>query len=141
MVAAQMYHAGLCEKIIATGKPMPSIHGDIASPGEQVTELLVSVGVDPACIEHGGGRTTREEMQELAKSLPKDKRIGLLTSAWHLPRALRRARDAGLELHPVPANFATGKYHASLMQHIPTYRGFSNSTIALKEYLGMAVGR
>lgn len=141
MVAAQMYHAGLVDKIIATGKPMPSIHGDIPSPGEQVTELMVSIGVDPAAIERAGGRTTKEEMQELSKSLPAGKRIGLVTSAWHLPRALRRARAAGLELHPVPANFATGKYRASLMQHIPTYRGFTNSTIALKEYLGMAVGR
>lgn len=141
-VAAQMYHANKVEKIIVTGHNIVEFAGDISTPADQAYDVLASLGVDKARIEKAGGRNTLEEMRNLATLLPKGKRIGLVTSAWHLPRALRRAKAAGLDLVPVPADFWRGPTpKASILRHLPRYEGLKHSTLAIHEYLGMAVGR
>ena len=85
-VAAQMYHAGKVERIILTGKNIVEIHGsEFSEPSQQAKELLISLGVDPDRLDEAGGRNTYEEMQSLAERLDPNQRIGLITSAWHLP--------------------------------------------------------
>ena len=141
-VAAQMYHADKVEKIVVTGKNLAAMTGtEITDPADQAESLLISLGVDPNRIQKLGGRNTLEEMGLLAKTLPKGDRVGLITSAWHLPRSLRRADSVGLKLIPVPADFATSEMRRSVIRWIPTYDGFKNSSVAFREYLGMAVGR
>lgn len=140
-VAAQMFHANKVDKIIVTGMNITEFVGVRSGPADQASDLLVSLGVDPSRIEKVGGRITLEEMRELSKILPQDQRIGLVTSAWHLPRALRRAEAAGLELVPVPSDFLTGPKQHSILDHIPKWEGLQHSTLAVHEYLGMAVGR
>ena len=141
-VAAQMYHAGKVERIILTGKNIVEIHGsEFSEPSKQAKELLISLGVDPDRLDEAGGRNTYEEMQSLAERLDPNQRIGLITSAWHLPRSLRRAKGVGLKVIPVPSDFATGEVKRSVLQFIPSYGGINNSSLALREYLGMAVGR
>lgn len=142
VVAAQMFHAGKVQNIIVTGKNIKAMTGnDISDPADQAESLLISLGVDPGRLQKVGGRNTLEEMAILAKTLPKGGRVGLITSAWHLPRSLRRAESVGLDLIPVPADFATSEMRRSMIRWIPTYNGFKNTSVAFREYLGMAVGR
>jgi len=63
----------------------------------------------------------------------------LVTSAYHMPRAVRLMQRAGQ--HPIPA--ATGQRVGAfpgwgLHRWLPTSAGMRDSEIALHEYLGLA---
>lgn len=140
-IAAQMFHADKVQKIIVTGAQIRAISGDISDPADQAAEILAGLGVPADRIQKAGGRNTLEEMRDLATALPNDQRIGLVTSAWHLPRALRRAEAVGLQVTPVPADFALSAGKWTLLHVIPCEGGFHHTSRAIIEYLGMLVGR
>jgi uncharacterized SAM-binding protein YcdF (DUF218 family) len=83
-------------------------------PSAQVgADLAGALGLDPGRIAMAvGPRTTAEEARALAPRL-RGKRFALVTSATHMPRAVRLFRAQGLE--PVPA--PTGH----LAKHPPTF--------------------
>ena len=65
-------------------------------------------GVSSEVLELAGGCNTHEEMGDLAKRCaPSGQRVGLLTSAWHLPRAQQLVKKNGLDLIPLPSDFVT----------------------------------
>ena len=74
-------------------------------------------------------------------------RIGLLTSAWHLPRAMRLANHNGLKPLPLPADFRTGANVEGFTtgqiveSMIPNGFALEATCLFAKEYLGMLVGR
>ena len=88
------------------------------------------------------GRTTSEEMLALAAHLTGQQRVGLVTSASHLPRALRLAAQSQLQLIPLPCNFATpGQLRLLPIHFIPSAHALDLSARTIKEYLAQLVGR
>lgn len=69
------------------------------------------------------------------------KRFGLVTSAWHLPRALRLCRKYGLEVTPLPANYQSTPPQGFWLNFVPQEDAFYNVQHACWEYLGMIMGR
>ncbi|MHB8902668.1 MAG: YdcF family protein, partial [Thermoguttaceae bacterium] len=69
------------------------------------------------------------------------KRLGLVTSAWHMKRALRLARVNGLSLQPLPADFRGTAIEWAPRDFNPTGSGFLKSELACKEILAGLVGR
>jgi uncharacterized SAM-binding protein YcdF (DUF218 family) len=90
-----------------------------------------------------GPKNTSQEMAALGR-LARDrgwKRIGLVTSASHLRRAMRLARRQGLDPTPIPAD-ARGKIQpASAVGLVPSGPGFFSVQVASKEILGALIGR
>jgi uncharacterized SAM-binding protein YcdF (DUF218 family) len=66
-------------------------------------------------------------------------RVGLVSSAWHLPRALRICKKLGLEVVPIAADFHGGDAPtaSSLLSVVPQLSGFGLVQGALWEGLGM----
>jgi uncharacterized SAM-binding protein YcdF (DUF218 family) len=58
----------------------------------------------------------------------------LVTSAWHMPRAVAAFRGAGWQVIPFPVDFAP----ASLSPNFSLKDGLDASTLALKEWIGLA---
>jgi len=117
-------------------------------PAETSRDILLKLGVPDSAIEISGGRNTSEEMQELSQRFQTSKsRIGLLTSAWHLPRAVRLANRNGLQPIPLPADFRTGANVEGFTtgqiveSMIPNGSALAATWSCAKEYLGMLVGR
>ncbi len=86
-------------------------------------QVLRELGVPAESIRKIGGRNTFEEMRHLRDLLGPEERVGLITSGWHMPRAMRLARAAGLHVEPLPAGFAAGPVDFNLLAPIPTARG------------------
>ena len=63
----------------------------------------------------------------------------LVTSAFHMRRALLICRKAGLNVIPYPCNFFAGKGRISADDFIPSAETLSNWDIYLKELVGYAV--
>lgn len=150
--AAQAYHAEMARTIITTG----SSTDGIGNPSEIGRELLVSLGVPSNVIFKIPGANTRQEMRSLASFLrsPPESwsshignnaapRVGLITSAFHMPRAMRLAESQKLDLIPLPCAFRSSRtsrpWKAS--DWIPTADAQSNLGLALKEMLAFVLGR
>lgn len=142
VVAARAYHAGLTKKIICTGDRIELISKDKMSPAEEAFEILVGLGVPDQHVHRLGGVNTIAEMKNLKKILDPNQRIGLITSAWHMPRAIRLSKTQGLDFVPLPADFRTDNpITLSPFELIPDANDSADIQIAVKEYLAKLVGR
>jgi uncharacterized SAM-binding protein YcdF (DUF218 family) len=89
------------------------------------------------------GHNTSEEIRNL-RSWFGDRppaRVGLVTSAFHMPRAQRLARAQGLEFTPLPADFRVRVPEPLPLAMIPNNLGFFESDIVAKEFLAALVSR
>lgn len=89
-------------------------------------------------VEIDTARDTAEEIAALRR-LAGEERVALVTSAWHLPRAMKLAEREGLDAFPCPSDFL-GRDKASRTLSWATWNSesLSNSTRAWREYLGQA---
>ncbi len=88
-------------------------------------------------IEIDHARDTAEEVAAL-RHLVGDERVALITSAWHLPRAMRLAEAEGLVAFPCPSDYLGGRDAAVARTAWITWdaESLSNTTRAWREYLG-----
>lgn len=148
ILAAQLYHRQPSTRFICTGQRIQSMNPSGVDPADTSRDILIRLGVPESSIEISGGKNTSEEMTNLGKRFGNSgTRIGLLTSAWHLPRATRLAKRNGLETIPLPSDFRSspldreptlGKRIESV---IPNGNAFGSTWSFAKEYVGMLIGR
>ncbi len=148
ILAAQMYHLGLTSKIICTGERIAGLELSGWNPSQSAAAVLAALGVPEDAMGFSNGRNTAEEMGSLGEQFGEDssRRVGLITSAWHLPRALRLAAAQGFHPEALPADFKTGLVVERdlgwwLRAMVPTGDAMSVSAIVAKEYLARLAGR
>lgn len=149
VLAAQLYRAGQARRIICTGQRVLAIDPDQPDPAEQGQAILTALGVPEGAIVHSGGTNTSEEFVRIAEVLQPGERVGLVTSAWHMPRAQRLALKQGLQVHPVPADFQGAPPQADrpftlgavVMGCIPDAEALLTAARWEKEQLARLVGR
>lgn len=142
MLAARMFHLGQIDFLITTGSRIEGLHMIGRDPSVETREIWENLGIPPDHILELDGRNTREEMQGARGLQDKHqwKRLGVISSAQHLPRALKLAEAQELKLEPLPANFDGGETPWTEMSLIPDAASLYTSHKAVKEYLGMFVG-
>ncbi len=125
-----------------TGKPLILSGGSaigVIPEAKIMKELLIEFGVSKEHIYTDlKSRDTRENalyVKKLCERL-KCERIILVTSAFHMFRAKRSFEKIGFEVQPYPTDFKfEGKYN--LYSLFPKYSVFYDSSIAIREYLGI----
>lgn len=90
-----------------------------------------------------GPLNTRQEIQRLAEEARHRgwRRVALVTSGWHLPRALALARRHGLPADPFPADRRGRPPAASPVFLVPGGGALHDTQLWLTEVIGRAVGR
>ena len=145
MQAALSWRAGKVQTIIVTGGKLPWERGS-ASGASLAVEPLQVYGVPPdSIILEGNSRNTHENAVNTA-AIWRDKhfRSGLLvTSAFHMPRALASFRKLGIELAPWPADFKGQSYPLinNVFDLLPDASALATTTTAIKEWLGLTIYR
>ena len=81
---------------------------------------------------------TAQEAQAVAEMLENGRKIILVTSAFHMPRAQALFQDAGLDVTPWPVDFRASANKVTPMDFIPSAGGLSGTSAALREFLGRA---
>ncbi|MDG4550522.1 MAG: YdcF family protein [Candidatus Contendobacter sp.] len=141
--AARLYRAGKAPSVLVSGGNLPWSDG--APESSVMAELLEEWGVPAAAIvQESASRTTRENRD---RSLPilrarGVRRILLVTSALHMPRALALFQATELEVMPAPTDFETrfpGNAHP--LRWLPDAQALADGSRAFKEYLGRWVDR
>lgn len=147
ILAAALYHQGITKTVICTGTNIKGLGRNEIGPGQVSSAVLQSLGVPENAIEFVEGRTTSEEMVNLSQQLDtENQRIGIVTSAWHLPRALRLADGQNLKLYPLPADFFGGPIRPRnalevVKDFIPEVDSLIVTSYLLREHLAAFVGR
>jgi uncharacterized SAM-binding protein YcdF (DUF218 family) len=99
--------------------------------------LFADLGVDPAGVRfEAQSRNTAENARRSARLLGGADRPWLLvTSAWHMPRAVASFRAAGLRVLPYPVDYRTEP--ASLLWPRSVAGSLADAELALHEWLGL----
>jgi uncharacterized SAM-binding protein YcdF (DUF218 family) len=106
---------------------------------EVMKELLLTLGVDKSKIHTDvNSKDTKENAQEVKKLCERlrCKKIILVTSAYHMKRAVLSFQKAGLEVVPYPTDFKRDMRY-NLYSLLPKMGVFADSYKALREYLGL----
>jgi uncharacterized SAM-binding protein YcdF (DUF218 family) len=143
VLAARLYHAGHTKLLTATGEPNPAILGPGRHPADEARLLWQGLGVPRDAILVLGGQTTKEEFDVIAREARRRgwTKIGVVTSAWHMGRAMRLAEAAGVEIEPVPADFVGIVPSWDRFSIVPNGQSLHETSRALREYLARLVGR
>jgi len=125
----------------ATGLPLATTGGRMGADATPLAvamadALTVDFGVPVRWIE-SGSRTTRENARLTAAILLPEghRRILLVTTAWHMPRARDAFVAAGFDVIPAPTGFARAP-DLSWGDFVPTPSALVASAMAWHEWLG-----
>ena len=117
----------------------------LTAAGESVTagRLLGSLGVDKARLTlEGRARDTYENAvftKQLVNPAPGQRWL-VITSAWHMPRAMGCFRQAGFAVEPWPVDYRTsGRYR--LWPNSNLADGWREVDVATREYIGLLMYR
>ena len=148
VAAARLYHRGLAHRLICTGdvlvvKASLGAYEDLDRPTNQTREIWRELGVPEEIVESLGGENTSSEMRALADRPEwwREKRCGVVTSAYHMPRAMKLAESHGMSLVPIPCNYFYRSPLLTVDSFMPKPSTLMDVTYCLKEWMGMVVGR
>ncbi|MFN3599456.1 MAG: YdcF family protein, partial [Aquificaceae bacterium] len=119
--------------ILSGGSPLGNL-----PEAEIMKQLLEELGVERRnIITDTKSRNTYENALYVKEICDKRgfKKIVLITSAYHMPRAVKTYQKMGLEVLPYPTDFKQDKRY-NLYSFIPRMSVLHDSYKALREYLG-----
>jgi uncharacterized SAM-binding protein YcdF (DUF218 family) len=144
-VGAELFTSGSTPVLVTSGSSIPELNQqeerDLA---HETAELWQQMGVPrTAIVQLPGPRNTSEEIAALTALVHNRgwRRVGLVTSASHLRRAMRLADRNGLHVTPIPADARGMLQSASVVGLIPSGPGFYSVQVASKEIVAGLVGR
>lgn len=126
--AARLYHEGVASTIIVSGATAPVMETGLTGWDVPADSILL----EPE------SQSTRENAlftTRVCRNRGID-RVVLVTSAWHMRRALGAFRSAGLEVVPAPIDYQGIRRSFPLSTYVPDVRGLTKTTKAVHEYLG-----
>lgn len=132
-------------RIVLTGGNAGEAHGVSLSEAEIMRELIVSAGVAPERITTEGRSWTTWENATFTKAMVHPEpgsRWLLVTSGWHMPRAMGAFRAAGWDgVVAYPVDFVTGGPDALNAGYAGAGQSLALFDILAKEIIGLGVYR
>jgi uncharacterized SAM-binding protein YcdF (DUF218 family) len=107
-------------------------------------KLLAALGVDPARIELEERSRNTDENARFTRDLvhPEPSQVWLLvTSAWHMPRAMGLFRKAGFNVVAYPVDYRSQGGPGDWRVNREAWRGFALFDLAVHEWIGLAAYR
>lgn len=138
----ELFRAGVAPLLVFTGGTVPWL-AHLPTEGAVLRVQAEMMGVAPAAIRvTADARNTAEEAAAVRGLLgPNARRIVLVTSAFHMPRAARQFANAGLVVDQFPVDFKVGTASLTPMDFLPTAGALGLTEAALRELLGRAYYR
>lgn len=146
---AELYLTGKAKHLVTTGDVLVT-NAHIASkfqkdddPSIQTRRLWVALGIPDHVIFELSGENTSKEMDSLAEHPEwwRDCKCGVVTSAFHMPRALRLAKQRGIQVIGIPADYRSAQGPFMITDLFPVARELHRFQILLKEWLAAILGR
>ena len=149
--AAMLYRGHRAPLVLVTGGITPWRESE-PNEGVNTAQVLALMGVPlSAILEEPPSNNTYQEARAVKQLMRTHNlhRILLVTSAMHMPRALRTFRRQGIDSIPSPTDFAVTEHDLAQVASfdkvalalIPDVNVVVVTTAALKEYIGLAYYR
>lgn len=142
---ARVYLRGQARTLITSGVSVAGLEtGGERSLMKETRAIWRDLGIpDADILDLARAKNTKEEIAALADRMRAEgwTRVGLITSAWHLRRAMKQAARHGITLVPIPADIRGSLPPLQPRVLIPSGFGFRTNTRACWELLGALVGR
>lgn len=151
LYAAWLYNQGKISHILISSGLLDWSITD-STPAQDMATLLEMMGVPPDALWlETESRNTYENALYSAKILEEKgiNEIFLVTSASHMPRSVKLFEAQGLKVTPLPTDFTVTQrswqelvqadFRVQLLNLIPSAGNLSQTTRALKEYIGIFV--
>ena len=132
---AQLYHRYKLPIVVCGGEP----HGRPTAESIVMAEVLHDLQVPAGKIyQENRSRNTKENLQNSKNYLQKQgyKKIGLVTSAMHMPRAMHTATSLGLTVIPLPCDYKHSRIYY-WYDFFPNTNCLQDSFSGIKEYIGL----
>lgn len=152
LYAAKLYQEGAAPVILVSGGNLDFSDARGATPAEEMTELLLLMGIpDEAIWPQGRSQNTYEDALYSAELLRENgiDEVILVTSAMHMPRSVALFENQDIVVIPAPVNFTITEQNwanafrptaGELLIHLlPNTSALNLTTNVLKEYIGMWV--
>ena len=143
VLAARLYHRGQTPHLIASGSSVPGMSDK--DDGATATAMIWrDLGVPESAISViSAPYNSRQEIKAYAEMTAARgwRRVGLVTSSWHLRRAMRLCEANQFSPHPLPAERRRPEHYDGLYTLIPDGHGFESVYRASWELLGAFVNR
>ena len=138
IVAAKLYRLGKTPLLISSGSGFPGIDGE-RDLARETAHIWRDLGVPRNAIEELPGPINTVQEIEAYRDLCRARgwtNVALVSSAWHLPRALRMCRTAGLTVTPIGADWRGNSTPLSALTLVPTGSGAATVQLGCWEILG-----
>lgn len=132
LYGASLYHALPGARLYLSG-------GGYGQDGNEATamgRLAMVLGVPAKDIVIENQSWDTDDQARLLAPMLAGRPFALVTSAWHMPRALRLFSNQGLFPQPAPTDFCARNLKLTFESFLPSAYALNQSTMAIKEYLG-----
>jgi len=141
LTAAQLYHKYKLPILTSGGQVLETT----GTEAEISRTILLGLGVpdDKIIVENQSLNTTQnaEYSKKLLDSLGFNRPV-LVTSAFHMPRAVLQFQKAGITVTPWPTDYQANVHSlVSWFDFVPSSSALANIALSAKEYLGLAAIR
>lgn len=140
-LAARLYRKGIAPKVIVSGGDILARHGGVPSQPEAVgmRQFLNDLGVpNDAIVSEANSMNTLDNIS-FVHGLVGAKPVALVTSSYHMPRALRIARRGGLNAAAFPTDWhAPWQARPYWENWLPSNDALATSAVAIWEGLALA---
>lgn len=142
--AAQLFHRGVAPRIIVSGGGFLATNngGPATTEAEAMRRFLKDLGVpDNAIIPEEASLNTIQNIERV-RDMVKGGRVALVTSAFHMRRAMALARRAGLNAASFPTDWhAPAEARPWWENWAPNVAALSWSVVALREHVALLFDR
>jgi uncharacterized SAM-binding protein YcdF (DUF218 family) len=139
---ARLFKKGLAPKIILSGGRGPGLEDrrDIQTEAQAMRVLLLDFAIpESALVLEDASRTTRENAAQ-TKRITAGGPVALVTSAFHMPRALKTFERAGVPADAYPTDFRVAPQLEPLWSRLlPRASALTDSETAIKEYIAIVI--
>lgn len=146
--ALYLYKTGAVQKIMISGGSgsLPFQPKSVNDEGQMIAHFLTVAGVQPKDIVlENKSRNTHENAQFSARMLQKTfqtNRCVLITSAWHMRRAIGCFQKEGISVIPFPSAFLSGRRSFAPSEWLlPNETAFFNAFYLIRELSGYVTYR
>lgn len=146
LYAVELYRENKAPLVILSGGP-PGFTETLPPESEEMAKIIETMGVPKySVIQESTSHNTHENARNVNLILMSRRihRVLLVTSAFHMPRALKVFRRLGIQATPAPCDFFTDApprfstykhWQSALVASVPSVEALSETTLALREFL------
>lgn len=143
VLAARLYRTGKARRLVTTGSSISGISA-VQDLTQATRAIWLDLGIpDDAITGLPEPKNTSQEIAAVKALASREqwRRVGMLGSAYHLPRILALCARAGLDVVPIAADRRAGPMIFHPLYAVPSAGALRTLSIVAWEAIGRAVGR